>query len=91
MILRQVPDRYFEAAGTFFGFLASATIAAQIYAEYVSDQPSTVSLPYAAGFLVIFAFWTLYGIRFRRVALWLTNAVAVGVQAVLLVLILMKS
>jgi hypothetical protein len=90
MILSRIPDKYFEIAGAVFGFLASATIAAQIYAEYSTDRPSTMSTVYATGFLIIFAFWTLYGLRFSRVALWLTNGIAVLMQTVLLLVIVLK-
>jgi hypothetical protein len=90
MIFRRIPDQYFEVAGTTFGLLASATIATQIWAEYSSSRPSTISTAYAAGFLAIFVFWTLYGVRFNRVALWLTNGIAVLTQALLLLVILLK-
>jgi uncharacterized protein with PQ loop repeat len=90
MILSRIPERHFEVAGTVFGVLASVTIAAQVHAEYSTSAPSTVSTVYATGFLVIFGFWTLYGIRFNRVALWLTNGIAVLVQSILLLVIVMK-
>ncbi len=90
MILSRIPERFFEIAGTGFGFLALATIAAQVYAEYTTKRPTTMSTFYAAGFLVIFVFWTLYGIRFKRVALWLTNGIAVLFQTLLLVVIMLK-
>jgi uncharacterized protein with PQ loop repeat len=90
MILAKISDKCFEAAGVFFGLLASATIATQVYAEYRTDNPSTLSLVYTAGFLIIFAFWAIYGIRFNRVALWLTNGIAACMQALLLATILLK-
>ncbi len=90
MILKRIPDKYFEIAGTVFGLLASLTIAAQVYAECRTDEPSTMSFLYVFGYLVIFLFWTLYGFRFKRVALWLTNGIAVLMQAILLVVILLK-
>jgi len=89
-ILRAVPQKYFEIAGTVVGFVASASIASQVYAECTTDRPSTVSTLYAVGFLAIFLFWTLYGLRFGRAALWITNGVAVLMQAVLLFVILLK-
>ncbi len=90
MIFPKISAKSFEVAGTVFGFLASATIAAQVYAEYSTTRPSTVSTVYVAGFLFIFVFWTLYGIRFGRVALWLTNGIAVLMQTLLLVIIMAK-
>jgi uncharacterized protein with PQ loop repeat len=89
-MLSRIPDRYFEVAGVVFGLLASMTIASQVYKEFTTDTPSTLSLLYAAGFLVIFIFWTFYGIRFKRTAMWLTNGIAACVQTVLLAAIFMK-
>jgi uncharacterized protein with PQ loop repeat len=90
MIMKLVSDKRFEIAGTVFGLLASASISTQVYAEMATDRPSTVSVVYAAGFLIIFAFWTLYGIRFNRVAMWLTNGIATLVQAILVIVIVLK-
>ncbi len=89
-MLSRIPERHFEVAGTVFGVLASVTIATQVHAEYATRAPSTVSPIYATGFLVIFGFWTLYGIRFNRIALWLTNGIAALIQALLLLVIAMK-
>jgi hypothetical protein len=90
MFLTKIPDRYFEMAGTVVGLSASAFIALQVMAELRNPDPSTLSPAYVAGFLLIFSFWALYGFRFSRMALWLTNVIAVVLQAALLVIILMK-
>ncbi len=89
-MLNRIPDKYFEAMGTVVGFLASLSIAAQVYAEYSSETPSTVSKVYVLGFLAIFVFWTFYGLRFKRPALWITNGIAVLAQMLLLIVILCK-
>ncbi|MBT3192707.1 MAG: hypothetical protein HN341_09155 [Verrucomicrobia bacterium] len=86
-MINRIPETFFEAAGTVCGLTSSAIIATQVYAEYTSDSPSTLSPIYSTGFLVIFIFWTLYGVRFRRVALWLTNGIAVVMQTLLLITI----
>ena len=90
MTLQNIPDKYFEIAGIGFGLLASVSIATQIHAEYTTETPSTVSVIYVLGFLIIFLFWTLYGFRFKRSALWITNGIAVLMQALLLLVILLK-
>lgn len=90
MILKKIPDTYYEAMGTVVGLLASVAIGTQVLAEYSTDTPSTMSPFYAIGFLSIFLFWTLYGIRFRRLAIWLTNGIAVFMQTLLLVIISLK-
>ena len=89
-MLERIPGKYFEAIGTLIGFLASLSIAAQIYAEHSSHAPSTISGIYASGFLAIFLFWTLYGLRFKRPALWITNGIAVLTQTLLLMVIGLK-
>ncbi len=90
MILKKIPDKYYELMGIIVGLFASVSIGTQVFAEYSIDTPSTMSLFYAIGFLCIFIFWTLYGIRFRRVALWLTNGMAAFMQTLLLLVIYLK-
>ena len=90
MIFSRIPDKQFEVAGTFVGLFASVAIGTQIYAEYFTDSPSTISPAYVLGFLFIFFFWTIYGIKFGRVAIWLTNGIAVCMQALLLAIIMLK-
>ncbi len=90
MRLSNIPAKYFEIAGTVAGLMTSVVISTQVYTEFKSENASTISLVYALGFMLIFIFWTFYGFRFKRVALWLTNGIAVFVQAILLVLILSK-
>jgi len=62
----------------------------QIHVEWISAAASSLSPGYLLGYLAIFIFWTGYGLRFRRTALWLTNGVAIGMQTLLLVLVLGK-
>ncbi len=89
-MLNRIPETFFEAAGTVCGLTACASIAVQVHAESISDAPSTLSPFYTTGFLVIFFFWTLYGMRFRRPALWVTNGVASIMQTLLLIVIHIK-
>lgn len=72
------------------GFAASAFIGLQIRAELVNSGPSSLSVYYVVGFLTINLFWFLYGLKFRRIAIWLTNLAASGLQAILLALVLQK-
>lgn len=89
-MLHKIPEVFFEAAGTICGLVACASIAAQVATELVTKTPSTESTTYAVGFLIIFIFWTLYGLRFKRPALWITNGMAVMIQSMLLVVIVTK-
>lgn len=79
-----------EAAGIIAGFFGCACIANQAYAEWTANGPSSLSLPYTAGFLLIFIFWTSYGARFRRTALWTMNGVAALLQTALIAISIWK-
>jgi uncharacterized protein with PQ loop repeat len=88
--MNKIPEKYFEMAGTFFGLVACMSIATQVYAEITTDAPSTLSITYTGGFLIIFIFWSIYGLRFKRPALWVTNSIAVVIQILLLIAIIRK-
>jgi len=90
MRLQSIPEKAFEVAGSVVGFSGSVFIALQIRAELASTATS-ISPVFILGFLLNYTFWILYGIRFRRVAVWLVNAVAAVFQAGLLVLVLIKT
>ena len=90
MKLSKIPEKVFEFAGTVVGFGASVFIALQIQAELTATTPSTMSLLYTIGFLFNFLFWFLYGLRFKRLAVWLVNIVAVIFQFCLLIIIILK-
>ena len=90
MILRAIPDSVFEVAGIMVGCSASVFIAIQIYSELCSGKPSTLSAYYVSGFMLNWLFWTIYGIRFKRIAVWFTNGSATLLQAVLLAVTLFK-
>jgi len=91
-ILRRVVSSggAWEMAGTTAGLCGCGCIAAQVWRECSSRGASSLSIGYVVGFLAIFAFWTAYGVRFSRPALWLTNGIGTGLQAALLIVILLK-
>lgn len=88
--LYHIPESIFETIGVIFGFGACFVIAIQVYKEYRSNTPSTLSLGFLIGWIFIYLFWGLYGVRFGAMALWLTNGIAVIVQTALLVIVLKK-
>ena len=90
MIPPKIPDSVFETMGTVVGFAASLLIALQIHAELGRQGPSTLSISYVGGFMLIFLFWTVYGLRFKRIAIWLTNGTATVLQATLLAITLFR-
>ncbi len=85
-----IPAHIMITIGTFAGLIACATIAVQLVKEVRCKLPSTLAITYVAGWIFIFFFWMLYGIRFRAIALWLPNIIAVTLQAALLFRILQK-
>ena len=90
MRLSNIPEKTFESIGVCFGLSCSALIAVQIHAEWASHTPSSLSPVYLAGCLVNYCFWLLYGIRFRRFAVWFVNIAAVLLQACLIGVVLLK-
>lgn len=88
MRLSTIPERFFEATGMLVGFVGPVLIALQIRAEWRSAAPSTLSPVYLAGFLAVYFFWFLYGLRFGRFAVWFGNLIGVVLQAALLALAL---
>jgi len=52
--------------------------------------PSTVSIWFVAGFLLVYFFWFLYGLKFGRRGIWIPNAMAVVLQVLFAATILAK-
>ncbi|MDX9868185.1 MAG: hypothetical protein RBT78_09695 [Kiritimatiellia bacterium] len=84
MRLSKVPEHVFESIGVVFGIAALLLIAVQIHAEWVNPEPTTLSPVFVTGFMVNYLFWCLYGVRFRRFAMWFVNGVAMLLQLCLL-------
>ncbi|HXK12459.1 MAG TPA: hypothetical protein VMT70_22665 [Vicinamibacteria bacterium] len=79
----RVREAHWERVGVAMGLLACASIGSQVLHELASPRPSSLSWPFILGFAVVYSFWFLYGLRFRRLAIWLPNAAAAVLQAVL--------
>lgn len=90
MSLSKISENTFEATGVCVGFVGPVLIALQLHAEWINTAPSSLSVGYLAGFLMIYIFWFLYGLRFQRLAVWLGNLIGVVLQALLLALALIK-
>ena len=79
-LIEQIPTSFFETAGVLAGLLACMTIVVQILKEYRSNAPSSLALSNVLGWILIYLFWGLYGVRFNAIALWLTNGIALLLQ-----------
>jgi uncharacterized protein with PQ loop repeat len=90
-LLETIKDAHWERVGLGMGLLACASIASQLVHELSSRAPSSLSWPFLLGFALVYAFWLLYGLRFRRVAIWLSNGVAVVLQLLLTAVAILKS
>ena len=89
-ILHFIPAALFETIGVFAGLTACFVVAIQVRKEYLSKMPSSLSTVFLIGWVFIYAFWGLYGIRFEAIALWLTNGIALILQLALCVIVINK-
>ena len=88
--LRALSDRTWDNLGVLVGVVACGTIGYQVWHEWRTPVPSSVSVWFVLGFLFVYAFWFLYGVRFGRRGIWLPNAVAAVLQVLFAATILMK-
>ena len=88
--LERIAHTHWERVGLAMGLLACAAIASQLVHELSSRTPSSLSWPFLLGFALVYAFWFLYGLRFRRLAIWLSNGVAVVLQLLLTTVVVLK-
>ena len=86
----RIKDSHWERVGLAMGLLACASIASQLVHEISSGTPSSLSWPFLLGFAFVYAFWFLYGLRFRLVAIWLSNGVAMLLQLLLTAVAVLK-
>ena len=91
MALAGISDRTWDNLGVLFGFIACSAIARQVVHEWSIPERSSVSLWFVIGFLLVYLFWFLYGLRFARRGIWLPNAIASGLQIVLMVIVVSKT
>ena len=88
--LDSIPGAVFEFVGIIAGLTACFVILIQLIKEYKSNAPSSLSNTFLIGWLFIYVFWGLYGVRFDTMALWLTNAIAVSLQIALCAVVFRK-
>ena len=89
-VLNHIPASIFETIGIIAGLTACFTVAAQVRKEYFNKMPSSLSLVFLIGWVFIYSFWFLYGIRFGALAIWLTNGIAVVLQILLFMVVIRK-
>ena len=89
--LQTISDTAWDNLGVLVGCLACGTIGYQVLHEWRTTAPSSVSIWFVVGFLFVYAFWFMYGIRFGRRGIWLPNAVAGILQVMFALVILTKA
>lgn len=89
--LRAVSDETWDNLGVLVGVLACGTIGYQVLHEWRASAASSVSVWFVLGFLLVYAFWFLYGVRFGRRGIWLPNAVAAVLQLLFALAVLAKA
>ncbi len=89
--LQSIPESIFEIIGFSIGFFVCIITAIQIIKEYKSKQSSSLSPGYVMGWLFVYSFWALYGLRFEAIALWTTNSLALLLQIGLCVIVFKKN
>lgn len=90
MVLDRIDAAIFERLGALIAAVGCLAIAAQCVSEWRTPGPGSLSPVHVVGYLVLFGFWVLYGLRFRRPAIWIGNLVAVALQGTLLAIWLGK-
>jgi uncharacterized protein with PQ loop repeat len=88
--LRAMSDRTWDNLGVLVGVVACGTIGYQVFHEWRTPAPSSVSIWFVVGFLFVYAFWFCYGVRFGRRGIWLPNAVASVLQVLFAAAILAR-
>lgn len=83
MMIDFIPEQIFEVVGTILGIIACALILVQVLKEFSEKNQTSLSLLYAYGWVFIYLFWGLYGIKFNSIALIISNAIAVCLQTAL--------
>jgi len=89
-MLDRISSKTWDSLGVAIGLFACLTISNQIFHEWSSTKPSTVSFGFIGGFFFVYLFWFFYGVRFARIGIWLPNAVASTLQIIFGVVVYLK-
>lgn len=90
-ILKLIPDIAYETIGIIAGLIGCSVIGIQVITEYKQNHRSSLSYAFLFGWLFIYMFWAVYGIRYEALALFIPNTVASILQIAMIVVILRKN
>ena len=81
-------ERHWDMAGMLFGAIASIALLGQLITEVNRQEASTLSMTFLLGYWAVFGFWLLYGLRFKRPAIIVTNSVCLLLQSLMAIFVL---
>ncbi|MCF6441680.1 hypothetical protein L1077_19780 [Pseudoalteromonas luteoviolacea] len=81
-------ERHWDMAGVLFGGIGAFALLGQLLNELNRQGDSTLSMSFLLGYVVVFMFWLLYGLRFKRPAIVITNTICLILQASLLLVVI---
>lgn len=90
-ILKLIPDVAYETIGIIAGLIGCSVIGIQVITEYKQHHRSSLSYAFLFGWLGIYMFWAIYGIRYEALALFIPNTVASILQVAMIIVILQKN
>lgn len=82
-------DKYWDISGLIFGAIGCFAILGQLLNELEIQGKTSLSLSFLIGYVAVFSFWFLYGLRFKRPAIIITNAVCLILQSALLLIVVL--
>jgi uncharacterized protein with PQ loop repeat len=88
--LNRGADHQWERTGIAVGLVACISIAIQLFHEWASPHPTSLSWFFLIGFAGVYTFWFFYGVKFNHPGVWLPNGIASILQALLVVCVLLK-
>lgn len=80
----QQREKYWDIAGVVVGLMGCLAQSTQVISEWQNTGPSNLSLVFVLGYWLVFAFWLAYGLFFKRMAIIVTNSLALLLQTALL-------
>lgn len=88
--LQSIPQSLFETVGIFAGLFGCTVIGIQVVKEYQTPYRSSLSFAFLFGWLLIYMFWAIYGLRFNALALLIPNTIATLLQIGMIAIVIKK-
>ena len=78
-------ERAWDIAGVIIGLLGCIAQLSQVLNEWFNESPSSLSIGFVLGYWLVFGFWLAYGLFFKRIAIIVTNSIALLLQSFLII------